>query len=126
MSGRAREEYTCIWRSGRANRSENRLLYPDYSLWRASKDRNSFPVAKVDTRREEAGRGPPGVFGISRFRRTRSTQWRASYRSPAHVHMHLPMYRSEPSQLRALFPDHTRYRVNHPTSARDLAKLSRD
>lgn len=48
---------------GRANRSENRLLYPDYSLWRASKDRNSFPSRQG---RYTARRSRPGAPGSLR------------------------------------------------------------
>lgn len=53
------------------------LYTPDYS--RASKDRETrfqSPRSIHDEKKKPTGpeKGPPGVFGISRFRRTRSTQ----------------------------------------------------
>lgn len=91
---------------------------------RASKDRNSFPVAKVDTRREA---GAPGVFGIPRFRGTRSTlstQYTgASYRPHTcgcTCQCIAVLHCSASSVL-----DHTRYRVNHPALPRIRAARPR-
>jgi len=118
----AKEEYTCIWRSSRE------------SIWKASSTSNTPAAGRVRTEtrlqspRSTHGEKPgsPGVFGISRFRRTRST---LSIRSISARHTDricaaAPADALPRSQCESCSRYHTRYRVNHPALARELAKLN--